>query len=170
MNRFWTTLPIAVMAAVPIWTAPSAPIVAIEATACVLCALGIFWHGIGPFTGGGCIAVTGYAVALWSGAGGVDVVGAAIFGLALLFLLDLSEFARRFRGAEIASDVMRAQTAYWLRRAAVIAGAIAVLTLGGSVLSLLFPGTGRAMIAGLGAVIAFAGALYAGILRKPGDA
>lgn len=166
MNRFWTALPMGIMAAVPIWTAPSAPVVAIEATACLLCAFGIFWHATGPVTGGGCIAIIGYAVALWFGGDGVDVIGAAIFGLALLFLLDLSEFARRFRGAAIATNVMRAQTAYWLGRAALIAGAIAALTLGGSVLSLLFPGMGRAVIVGLGAVIAFAGALYCPIARS----
>lgn len=170
MNRFWTALPMLVMAAVPIWTGPSAPVAALEVMACLLCAFGVFWRAANPVTAGGCIAIIGYAFALWSGNDGVDVIGAAIFGLALLSLVDMSEFARRFCGAEIANDVMRAQTTYWFGRAALIAGAIAALTLGGSAVAAIVPGMGRAVIVGLGAVIAFAGALYGGIVRRPGDA
>jgi hypothetical protein len=152
---------------VPVWTAPSAPVVALEAMACLFCALGVFGRRVGPVTAGGCIAMTGYAIALWAGNDGVDVVGAAIFGLALLFALDISEFARRFNGAQVARDVMRAQTSYWLGRAALIAGAIALLTFAGSAVAAIVPGMGRAVIAGLGAVIAFGGALYGGIARRP---
>lgn len=163
MRRLWAALPLFVMAAVPVWTDPSAPVVAVEALACLFCALGILWRAASPVTGGGCLAIIGYAIALWPENAGVDVIGAAIFGLALLFLFDLSEFARRFRGAEIATAVLRARTAYWLGRAALIVGTIALVMLGGSALALIIPGEGRAVIAGLGAVIAFAGALYAAI-------
>jgi hypothetical protein len=166
MNRWWPLLPVGVVAAVPVWTAPSAPVVALEALACLFCALGVFRRRAGPVTAGGCIAMIGYTFALWSESNGVDVIGAAIFGLAVLFVLQISEFARRFHGAEIANDVMRAQTNYWLGRAALIAGAIAVLTLGGSAVAAVVPGMGRAVIAGLGAVIAFAGVLYGGIVRR----
>ncbi len=169
MSRWWAALPIVVMAMVPIWTAPSAPVVAIQSIACLFCALGLLRERVGPVTAGGSLAIIGYAVALWSANAGVDVIGAAIFGLAVLTLLDLSEFARRFRGAAIANEVMRAQAAYWLGRAAVIAGAIALLALGGSAVAAIIPGSGRAAIAGLGAAIAFAGALYGGIARRPGD-
>ena len=170
MNRWWTLLPMLVMAAVPISTDPSAPVAALEAMAGLVCALGVLWRPASLVTAGGCIAIIGYALALWSRNDGLDVIGAAVFGLALLFLIDLSEFARRFRGAAIANEVMRAQTAYWLGRAALIGGAIVVLTLGGTAAAAIVPGAGRAAIAGLGAVIAFAGTLYGGIVRRPGDA
>jgi hypothetical protein len=107
-------------------------------------------------------ATTGYAVALWFAADGIDVTGATAFGLALLFLMDLSEFGRRFHGATVAVSVIRGQTAYWIARAALILGAVALLTLAGSVLASLVPAQGSAVIAGLGVVIAFAGAVYAG--------
>ena len=170
MNRWWTALPMSVMAAVPIWTAGAAPVVAIEAAACLFCAFGIFGARTGPVTAGCVLAIIGYAVALWSAGAGVDIVGATLFGLALLLLVDLSEFVRRFAGADIANDVLWAQTGYWLGRAAIIAGAVAALAAGGFILSLLVPGAGRAAVAGLGAVLAVAGALRAGIVRRPGDA
>jgi hypothetical protein len=169
MSRWWTVLPLAVMAAVPIWTAPSAATLAIETVACLLCAFGVSRSMTGPATAGSVIAVIGYAVALWLAGQGIDVIGAALFGTAVLFLLDLHEFARRFRGADITNEVLRAQTAYWPGRAAIIAVAVAALAAAGFVLSLLVPGAGRAVVAGLGAVLAFAGALNAGIVRRPGD-
>ena len=111
------------------------------------------------------LAAIGYAVALWLENTGVNVVGAAVFGLALLFLLDLSEFGRRFHGAEVATDIVQTQLWYWLGRATLIIGAVLSLTLAGTVLVSLVPGVGRAITAGLGVVIVFAGALYAGIYR-----
>jgi hypothetical protein len=167
MNRWWTALPLAVIAAVPVWTAASALVVAIGAAAWILCALGICLTRSGPIAAGCVIAVIGYAAALWTAGTAVDIVGSALFGTALLFLLDLSEFTRRFRGAEIATDVIRAQLAYWLGRAAVIAGAAAALTVVGFVLSVWVPGAGRTVVVGLGAILAFAGALRVGVVRRP---
>jgi hypothetical protein len=170
MNRWWSALPLAVIAAVPVWTAASAPVIAIGATACMLCALGICLARSGPITASCVIAVIDYAAALWTAGAAADVVGSALFGIALLFLLDLSEFTRRFRGAEIATDVIRAQLAYWLGRAALIAGAVAALTVVGFVLSVWVPGAGRTVVAGLGAILAFVGALTAGVVRRPDNA
>lgn len=169
MSRWWTVVPLVVMAAVPVWTAPLPLVVAIEAMAGALCGLGISWSSAGPVTAGCVSAIIGYAVALSFAGAAVDVIGAALFGLALLFLLDLSEFARRFAGAAVEEEVVRAQAGYWLGRAAIAAAAVAVVAAGGFVLSLYVSGEGRAVIAGLGAMLAFAGALCAAIVRRPGD-
>jgi hypothetical protein len=77
----------------------------------------------------------------------------------------LSEFARRFRGAEIASDVLQGQLVYWLQRAAIISGIIVVLVLAGSMISSLVPPGGRAVVSGLGALLAFAGVIYGASTR-----
>jgi hypothetical protein len=170
MMHYWLTAPILLMAMVPVWTAPTAPVLAIELLACLLCGAGVIIGATTPVTAGAALGIIGYAVALsLQSADRVDVIGATVFGFALLFLLDLSEFARRFRGADIAKEVLRAQTAHWLGRVAITAAAVMVLTLGGFVLSLLVPGGGRAVVAGIGTVLALAGALHAGIVRRPGD-
>jgi hypothetical protein len=165
MSRYWTGLPALVMVGVPVWTAPSDLVVAIEVLALLLCAVGILTSALAPVTGGGILGTIGYAVAVGGSAGGVDVVGATAFGLALLFLLDLSEFARRRRGTAISVMAMRGQRRYWLARAAVIVGAVAVLLLCGSIVALIVPGAARAVVAGAGVMIAFAGALRAGASR-----
>jgi hypothetical protein len=165
MSRYWTLLPVLVMAGVPIWSVPSDPVIAIEGLAALLCVGGIFAGALGLVTVGGVIGTIGYAVAAVTAPSGADVVGAAVFGLALLCLLDLSEFSRRFRGAAISRAVLRAQIAYWLARAGLSAAAVAALLLCAAALSMLVPGSARAVIAGAGAILAFGGALRAGIGR-----
>jgi hypothetical protein len=169
MNRIWAGLPIAMLVAVPLWTESSVLVFAIEALAVLSCAVGVLLRSLALVTTGAVFATAGYAVALWSANAGFDAISGSIFGLAMLFLLDLSEFGRRFHGAQVANDVVRAQTAYWLRRAAIIVLTVALLVLSGSVLGLLVPASGRAVIAGLGTVIAFGGALYPAMRRTGAD-
>ena len=170
MTRLWTAMPIALMAAVPLWTAATAPVLAIEAVACLLCAAGVLAAAPTLVAASASLGTIGYAVALRSAdPGSTDVVGAAVFGLSVLFLLYMSEFVRRFRRAHITEDVVRAQAAYWFGRVAIAVCAIAGLSLGGLLLSTLVPAESRAVVAGVGAILAIAGALRAGIVRRPGD-
>jgi len=166
VNRIWIAPPIGVMAAVPLWTSASAPVYGMELLAILFCVCGVIRYSLGALSAGAGLAVIGYTVALWSSATGVDVIGATAFGLALIFLLDLGEFARRFRGAAIASSVVRAQTVYWVGRAALIVGVIMLLALVASAMAALVPGPSRAVVTGLGSVLAFAGVAYAGLRRS----
>jgi hypothetical protein len=168
MNRWWVGIPLAIAAAVPICTNPSVAIAAIETVAVLLCVLGIAFAMTGPVTAGCVVAIIGYAAALQSGSTDLDVVGGGIFGLALLFLLDLSEFARRFRGAGIAKSALRAQLAYWLERGAIISGIVIVLALAAFMVSLLVPPGIRAIAAGLGALLAFVGTVYGAWMQPRG--
>ncbi|HTT80283.1 MAG TPA: hypothetical protein VMF86_11445 [Stellaceae bacterium] len=169
MKRRWTAPPIVVMAAVPIWTAPSASVITVAAIAAAVAAIGVIRRATGGVVAGCILAAIGYALAVWSERPGLDVIGATIFGLAVLALLEWSEFARRFRSVDVAGEALRRQRAYWLGQAAVVVGTVAALTLAGFVVSLLIPAVARAVVTGAGAVLAFAGALGAGIVRRPGE-
>jgi hypothetical protein len=167
MTRSWAALPIIVMAGLPLWVAPSAPVMLIEAVAGLFCALGVLRHALVPVMAGGALAMIGYALALWSADAGVDIIGAAVFGIALVLLLDVGESGRRWRGADIAVEVLRAQLAYWFGRSAIAAAAVVLLSLCGAVLAVFVPAGERAIVAGLGVLIAFAAVLYAGLARGP---
>ena len=167
MTRAWAIVPIIVIVGLPVWLAPSTPVLLIAAAAGLLCALGILRHELAPVAAGGAFAMIGYALALWSADAGVDVIGAAVFGVALLVLLDFGEFARRWHGAEIDTEVLRTQLAYRFGRTAIIVAAVALLLAVATVLALFVPAGDRAFVAGAGALIAFAAALYAGIARGP---
>jgi hypothetical protein len=165
MSRYWAILPALVMIGAPIWTDRSGLVIAIEGFAALLCAAGMITHALRPVTAGAIAAMIGYAVAAGNATGGADIVSATVFGLALLSLLDLSEFTRRHRGAVVSAVAWRGLATYWLARGAVIAVATAVLVLCAAAFAAVVPGSARAVVAGAGALLAFAGALRAGIGR-----
>jgi hypothetical protein len=115
---------------------------------------------------GGALAMIGYALALWSADAGVDIIGAALFGIVLVLLLDVS--APRGCGmAPKSPPVIRMQLAFRFGRTGIATAAVVMLSLCGTVLAVFVPASGRAIVTGLGALIAFAAALYAGIARGP---
>jgi hypothetical protein len=169
MMRYSVAIPIAVLVAVPLWTAPAWPVLFFGAIFGLLCAAGSLGRWLPLVTAGGSLAVMDYALALWLSGGGLNVVGAAAFGLALVLLLDLTEFAGRFRAARLASNPLRAQVAFWLGRAAVALAAVVVLTLSAAIFAPAISLIGRPIIAGFGAAIAFGAALRGGIARGSDD-
>jgi hypothetical protein len=166
MMRYSAIIPITVMVGIPLWTAWSLPVVIIGVLAGCFCGIGVLRLWLPSITAGGLLALIDYALATALAAGAVDIMGAAAFGLALLFLIDLTEFARRFRGAEITTGVCRAQIAFWLGQAAVTIAAIGLLIMGAVVFAHLIPLLGRPVVAGLGAAIAFAAAMRGGIVSN----
>jgi hypothetical protein len=169
MMRYSAIIPIAVLVGVPLWTAPSLPVILLAAITACLCSAGVVRLWLAATTLGGALALIDYALAALLAGGAFDIIGAAIFGLALLSLLDLVEFERRFRGAEIAIAVYRTQISFWVGRAAA-AAAIVLMFLGAAVVAPLIPVLGRPVIAGLGAAIAFVGAMRGGIVQGGSDA
>jgi hypothetical protein len=66
-----------------------------------------------PITAAAGVFATDYALALWVAKSPVRVVGAAVFGLALLLLLQSVELARCARHATVDAGVMRSQIVGW---------------------------------------------------------
>src|SRR5229473_1766474 len=79
MMRSAAVIPIAVLIGVPLWTAPSLPVLLVGAIACLFCTAGMLRLWLPSITVGGSLAVIDYALALSLSAGGVDIVGAAAF-------------------------------------------------------------------------------------------
>jgi hypothetical protein len=169
MTRYSAAVPIAVLVGLPLWTAPSLLVMVVGAIAGLFCAAGALRLWLPAITFGASLALIDYALSLWLLGGGVDIVGATAFGLALVFLLDLTDFALRFRGAQLGASVKRTQIAFWLGRSVVAVAAVVLLTLCAAVFASAIPVVGRPIVAGLGVVIAFAAALRAGIVRGGGD-
>lgn len=165
MSRYWAILPVIVLTGLSVWTTPSDAVIAIAGGGAVLCILGVIAQLLALVTGGAVIEAIAYTVAVTSSGGGVEIVEAVAFGLALLTLFDVSEFARRKHGATISPEAMRHQLIFWFSRAAIVAGATAVLLACAAVVAMIIPGSARAVLAGAGVLIAFLGALRAGIGR-----
>lgn len=166
MNRYWSILPVIVITGLSVWTNPSDVVIAVAGGGAVLCFLGVLARVLAFVTGGAVVEAVAYALAVTSSGGSVEILEAVAFGLALLTLFDVTEFARRKHGATVSPEAMRHQLAFWFSRAAIIAGATAALLLGAAAVAMIIPGSARAVLAGAGALVGFAGALRAGIGRR----
>jgi len=166
VNGSLAALALFLIAAVPLSVKPTWAIAMVAIGAGVFCIAGLIWRSLSA-TLTGCVLVTiNLSAALWSSGGSLSVFGAIAFGLALLHLLECTHFAERFAGAEIDRSAWHAQTAWWIRRAAICIAAGIALELVGSVLAVLMPIFGRPAIAALGALMAFVAALSVGVSRK----
>ena len=75
----------------------------------VLAAVGIATLWRWPVTAAACVFLIDYAAALWVAGASVSVVGAAGFGLSILFLLQSMALARAMRHATVDAAVVRSQ-------------------------------------------------------------
>ena len=105
-----------------------------------------------PVTAAACVFVSDYALALWVTGPSVSVVAAAIFGLALLLLLQWVELARCARHAAVDAGVVRSQIIGSMAFGASILGmAMLIMTLARG-LAAAVPFTAAPLLAAAGAL------------------
>jgi len=161
MRRYISAFAILWIAVVPVSVMPTRLIVALAIATGLFCIAGLLWRSLGATLAGCVLAVLALALALWWGAASMSVFGAIAFGLAILVLLDATDFARRFAGAQVVDFAWRSQIASWIGRGALCFVAGILLTLIASAVELVLPASGRAMIAAMGALVAILAALSA---------
>src|SRR5262249_41285023 len=101
MRRYISAFAILWIAVVPVSVMPTRLIVALAIATGLFCIAGLLWRSLGATLAGCVLAVLALALALWWGAASMSVFGAIAFGLAVLVLLDATDFARRFAGAQV---------------------------------------------------------------------
>ena len=115
---------------VPVLTATRQAVAVTGLLGLLLAAVGIatFWRG--PVTAAACVFLTDYAIALWVAGPSVSVIGAAGFGLSLLFLLQSVELGRCIRHATVEAGVVRSHIVDWVGfGAATLAATMLVMAL-----------------------------------------
>src|SRR2546422_5871035 len=102
-----------VLSAAPVLIMPVPAVAVIALGGLLLATVGVaaFWRW--PVTVAACVFLADYAAALWVAAGPVNVAGAAGFGLALLFMLESGDLARRVRRAAVDGAVIRSHLRRW---------------------------------------------------------
>ena len=90
---------------------PAPPVIVLGLTGALLVAVGAVTRWRWPTTLAACVFLTNYAGVLWVAAAPLDVAGAAVVGLSLLFLLQSADLADRVRGAAVTTPVLRAHLA-----------------------------------------------------------
>jgi hypothetical protein len=155
-------IPIAVLVGLPVLVLPVSVIGALGVLAGLACAAGALPRARPLVTVGASLALGQYALALSLAAAPPSFLGAAVFGVALVLVLDVTEFVRRFRGATLTPSARWRQVVHWAGSAALgvfVALALATLATALRVGGLAAVSPLLAALAALGAVVGVLGAL-----------
>jgi hypothetical protein len=155
-------IPIIVLVGVPVLVLPMSLIGTLGALAGLSCAAGTLGRARPLVTTGGSLALVQYALALSLAGGPPSLLGAAAFGVALVLVLDVTEFVRRFRRATLAPPAVWRQVRHWI--GSTVTGALVAVALATVATALGVSGRGAlspllAAIAALGTVAGVIGAL-----------
>jgi len=138
--------------AVPLLTARPRALLVIDLFGLLLAALGIAMLWRWPVTAAACVFLVDYAAGLWLVSISPRVIGATVFGLSLLLLLQCVELARATRGATIEAAVIRSQGRAWAGfGAGTLAAALLLVAAAGGVVDTI-PFTAAPFLAAVGAL------------------
>ena len=159
MRRFAALAAIPVLAGVPLTIATTWAVGVVTAASVVVGVMAVRRASLQSATTGGTLAVIALALALRSAPAAPHLMVMALFGLALLLLVDGVSFHARFDGAAIVWAWWWRRLAWCTARAAVALGvAIAVASLA-PLIALALPQLWGPLLAGVGVLAAFAAAL-----------
>ena len=141
-----------VLSAAPVLIMPEPAVAVIALVGLLLATVGVaaFWRW--PVTAAACVFLADYAAALWVAAGPVNVAGAAGFGLALLFMLESVDLARRVRRAAVDGAVIRSHLGRWSGFGAATLGSAALAVALASALATPMPPAIAPLLAAGGAL------------------
>jgi hypothetical protein len=144
-----------VVVSLPLLVTPSWVVVAASGAAALLIAIGIAALSLRSVVAGIWVSLVEYTLALWVGARPLHPLTAVALGVALVLLLQVVDFARRFHPATTDAAVVTGQVRYWLRTGVLggTAGFLASALAGGSPLPL--PDAAQLGLAAAGALLAF---------------
>lgn len=162
--RYVALLLIVILVGYPLTIVPAMAVAVVAGGAVALCALGILAGSTTILTAGLALALGEYALALVRSGDPPRLAGAVVAGVAVALLLEVGNFAGRFRRVELGPGVVASQLRYWARFGVV--GGAATLVLAGAAgalsasVSLPLP----PVLAAVGAVIALGAAVA--VLRR----
>jgi len=105
-----------VLVSLPLVVTPSWVVVLPAAVAALLMAAGIAALSVRLVAAGVWASLIEYALALAIGTRSLHRLGAMTMGVALMLILEVVDFARRFRGAAVNAAMIANQIRYWVKR------------------------------------------------------
>ena len=166
MTRLVPALAIPIVMGMPIWVETSWGVGLLASVSGALCIVALLRVSPSVATVGGVFALLALALAFRHASDSTDVVGAAVFGMALLLFVDGIHLCKRFDGAAVSSAFWRRQIIWWIARGAIslaIAIAIAVMA---SMVRISLSEFWAPVLAAIGALAAFASAVAFTWLRS----
>jgi hypothetical protein len=166
MRRLAALAAIPVLVGLPPWLAPTWAVGLVSAASFAFCLGAVRRASLRTATMGGMLALIALMLALRDPDSRPHMLVAAVFGMALLLLLDGVYLQERLDGADIAPRWWRRRLGWWTARAAfTLAIAIVVASLA-PLIAMTLPPLSGSVLAGLGVLAAFAAALALAWPRK----
>jgi len=166
VTRYPAVLAVLIVVGIPLWVASTAIVIALAILAGGLCLAGVFARSSSSLTVGAWWALVELTTALlWSHAP-YSLVVPALFGLALMLLVVLADFDKRFHGVGIDAAVADRQVRYWIALVAAATGCMFALAIVAIAIAGLVVPPIREMIAGAGALGAFLAVLHAYLAKR----
>ncbi len=161
MTRALATALVALLAGLPLLVHPSWPLAAVALAAATASAAGIVTSAMALVTAGAALALIEYTIAVWLAAGPPNVLGAGVFGLALVLLLEVADFTRRVRGVLLGPRVLPEHAQHWLATGVAALAVTILLGAAASALTIPLPRPTYPALVAVGALLVFVGAAVA---------
>ena len=150
---------VAVLLGLPLILLPAWPIALAGVAAAALYAIGVLTRTSGPTGVAGGIMLINYAAVLWLESAPMQIESAVVFGLALFLASDAAAFLQRARGARVFGSAVAHRFRFYIRQMLATTAAAIILMLAANLASGALPGRWRAILLGIGAVLALLGIL-----------
>lgn len=158
MNPLAAYPAIVVAAGIPVWIHGSTPVMLLSLAAGALLWIAVTWRSLGSGLVGALSATAAYSIALWIEPA-TGIVEALAFGASLLIVLQHTDFARRFHGAEVMPAIASAAFWRWFVTVMLSAGSIVALTAAVTFVTDGAPPAFRPLLTGIGAFLALGAAI-----------
>jgi hypothetical protein len=159
MTRLVPALAIPILMGVPIWVETSWGIGLLASVSGALCVVAILRVSPSVATFGGVFALLSLALAFRHASASTDVIGSAVFGLALLLFVDGIHLCKRFDGAAVARTFWRRQIVWWIARGAIALALAILIAVLASLVRIPLSELWAPVLAAIGALAAFASAV-----------
>jgi hypothetical protein len=157
--RLVPALAIPILVGVPLWVDMSRPVGIVALASGALCLLAVLRSSLSLATAGATLALLSLALALRMSASSANVLVMAVFGSALLLLVEATHLCRRFEGASVTPSLWRRTIAWWASRASISLAIAIVIAVLAPLVALSLPPSWAPFVAGIGVLATFAAAV-----------
>lgn len=159
MKRLVPALAIPILMGVPLWVETSWPVGILALASGAFCLLAVLRASLSLATTAATLALFSLALALRTSSSSANVLVMAIFGSALLLLVEATYLCRRFEGAFVTPSLWRRTIAWWARRASISLAIAIVIAFVAPLIAIALPPSWAPFVSGIGVLATFAAAV-----------
>ena len=152
-------LAIPILVGVPLWVETSWLVAAVALASGALCIVAVLRASLSLATAGGVARACLPGAGASQSSSSANVLVMAVFGLALLLLVDGTHLCKRFEGAAVTPSLWRRTWRWWTGRGAISLAIAIVIAVLAPLVAISLPQSWAPFVAGIGVLATFAAAV-----------